>query len=186
MKSYRELCSLFEKSNDDFLKNNISLLNSDVSERSMCGALAQAILLRIYKRDGYAKYHVDVEYNRNKGKIKTIQKAVLDSDEKVITVVCDLIIHSRGECVEQDNLIALEMKKSTRSNKEKQKDRVRLSCLTKDTYNDVWSYDGRTLPEHVCGYVLGVYYEIDQKRSEILIEYYYKGKKVNSYKKPIK
>lgn len=186
MKSYRELCSLFEKSNDDFLKNNISLLNSDVSERSMCGALAQAILLRIHKRARFEEYHVDVEYNRNKGKIKTIKKTVLGPDEKIVTVVCDLILHSRGECVDQDNLIALEMKKSTRSNKEKQKDRDRLSCLTKDTYDDVWSYDGRTLPEHVCGYVLGVYYEIDQKKNEILIEYYYKGEKVNSYKKPIK
>ena len=186
MKSYRELCSLFEKSNKDFLKKNISLIKSDVSERSMCGALAQTILLRIQNNVEYGNYFADVEYNRNNGKIKTIKKNVSDMDVRVISVVCDLILHSRGKCPEQDNLIALEMKKSNRSAKEKNNDRERLACLTKDTYDDVWSYDGRTLPEHVCGYVLGVYYEIDQKKNEILIEYYYKGEKVNSYKKPIK
>ena len=38
-------------------------------------------------------YYVDVEYNRNKGKIKTI----IDDNENVININCYLIIHSRGE-----------------------------------------------------------------------------------------
>lgn len=26
--------------------------------------------------------------------------------------------------------------------------------------DDIWSFDGKALPEHVCRYILGVYYEI--------------------------
>ena len=126
-------------------------------------------------------YYVDVEYNRNKGGIKTIRKTIRDTDEKIIPINCDLIVHSRGECVEQDNLIAIEMKKSNRSMEEKNKDRERLIALTKDSFDDVWAFDGRNLPEHVCRYVLGVYYEINYNRKKITIEYYRKGKNVNQY-----
>lgn len=73
------------------------------------------------------------------------------------------------------------MKKSYRSRKEKDEDRNRLIALTKDSFDDVWSFDGHTLPEHVCRYALGVYYEINYSRNVIEIEYYQKGKCVNSY-----
>ena len=94
-----------------------------------------------------------MEYNRNNGKIKTIK----NSKEEIITINCDLIIHSRGEIIEQDNLLALEMKKSTAPKEEKLKDKERLMALTKDTFDDVWPFDGKTLPEHVCRYILGIY-----------------------------
>ena len=45
--------------------------------------------------------------DRNNGRVKTIY----NNDLKVVTIICDLIVHSRGEIVEKDNLIALEMKK---------------------------------------------------------------------------
>lgn len=67
------------------------------------------------------------------------------------------------------------MKKSSRPDNEKDSDRERLSCLTKSSYDDIWSYDGITLPEHVCRYVLGVYYEINFEKRLINIEYYRKG-----------
>src|SRR5699024_5877495 len=70
-----------------------------------------------------------------------------------------------------DNLIALEMKKSYRPMKEKENDKARLVALTKDSYDGVWSFDGKTLPEHVCGYDLGIYYEIDSKNCLVYIEY---------------
>ena len=95
--------------------------------------------------------------------------------------MCDLIVHSRGKIVEKDNLIALEMKKAYRKVCEKERDKARLVALTKDSYDEVWSFDGKTLPEHVCGYELGIYYEIDRKRSSIYVEYYAKGKKLKSY-----
>ena len=128
----------------------------------------------------FAGYHADVEYNRNKGAIKTIRKTIEGSDFEIIPINCDLIVHSRGEIVEQDNLIAIEMKKATAPRADKEKDRERLIALTKDSFDDVWSFGGKAHPEHVCRYVLGVYYEIDYKRKSILIEYYRKGRMVKS------
>jgi len=50
-------------------------------------------------------------------------------------------------------LIAFERKKTDRPNQQKETDRKRLRALTKESHNGVWSADGETLPEHVCGYV---------------------------------
>lgn len=95
-------------------------------------------------------------------------------------------MHSRGECIERDNLLALEMKKSYRSKKEKDADRSRLECLTKDSFNHEWSFDGTEPPEHVCRYAIGIYYEIDFDKNTISIEYYRKGKYHTKDKKLIK
>lgn len=119
--------------------------------------------------------------DRNNGRVKTIY----NDDLKVVTIICDLIVHSRGEIVEKDNLIALEMKKSYQPMKEKENDKARLVALTKDSYDGAWSFDGKTLPEHVCGYDLGIYYEIDSKNCFVYIEYYVKGKKVRTYEEKI-
>ena len=82
--------------------------------------------------------------------------------------------------MKQDNLIAIEMKKSNALAREKQKDRERLIALTKDSFNDVWAWDNN-FPEHVCRYVLGVYYEINYRRNLISIEYYRNGQLAHSY-----
>ena len=82
--------------------------------------------------------------------------------------------------MEQDNLIAIEMKKSTRRTDEKQADRERLMALTKDSFDGVWAWN-HNLPEHVCRYTLGVYYEINYRRKEIKVEYYHRGDVVRSY-----
>lgn len=166
------MVSLFEKANNSFLKRESSLLDSGVSERTLCGALAQCIDNLICNDGSYDGYHVDVEYNRNNdGRIKTI----INDEMEVLKINCDLILHSRGEHADQDNLIALEMKKAYRSKSEKNKDRNRLIALTKSRDDNVWSYDGKVFPKNVCGYVLGVYYEIDEKRGTALIEYYQRG-----------
>ncbi|MDO4311560.1 MAG: hypothetical protein Q4C52_00575, partial [Eubacteriales bacterium] len=93
----------------------------------------------------------------------------------IVTINCDLIVHSRGQNVLCDNLIALEMKKSTGRKVDKDSDRTRLECLTKSPEQDVWSYGGKALPEHVCGYGLGIYYEVNFRRGTIRVEYYKKG-----------
>ena len=166
---YDEMVQYFEQANLQFINEERNLLISQVSERSLCGAL----MLKMHQclPEKYSNYHVDVEYNRNQGDLKTI----VEDDFSIINITCDLIVHSRGENVQQDNLICLEMKKSNRPVEEKNKDRERVRVLTKDSYDDVWSHDGVTLPEHVCRYVLGIYYEIDYKKETILIEYYSKG-----------
>ena len=55
--------------------------------------------------------------------MKTLKKTIRGPEEQIVTINCDLIVHSRGQNTLQDNLIALEMKKST--GRQKDKDKVR-------------------------------------------------------------
>jgi len=175
----RELRKLFERANANLLTHDKSLLDRQVSERTLCGALMLWLHEELAEESLSGKfqgYYVDVEYNRNGGSVKTCKR----NDEKIITINCDLIIHSRGEKGlnnSDDNLIAIEMKKSTRTQTEKQGDRERLMALTKD-YEEGGIYangDGAD-PEYVCGYALGVFYEIDYAKEMVKVEYYKKGK----------
>lgn len=168
------LIEIFEDANKNFLKNDLELFNSRVSERTLCGALMLHLYKRVQKSE-FAEYKVDVEYNRNKnGTVKTVVKTINGPDYAAVKINCDLIVHSRGTNIDQDNLIAIEMKKSNRKQKEKDNDRLRLIALTKDSYDDIWSFDGKTLPKYVCRYVLGIYYEVNYKNETIFIEYYRK------------
>lgn len=164
------LTNIFEHANINFLNAEKNLITSNVSERSLCGSLQRFIRDELIKTK-YKKYYVDIEYNRNQGKVKTI----INDQFEVVTVNCDLIVHSRGEIIQQDNLLALEMKKNNRPLAEKNKDRKRLIALTKPSYDGVWSNDGIALPEYVCGYILGIYYEINIRKAIIQIEYYCNG-----------
>ena len=177
MKQYEEIVNIFEQANNQMLHDDCSLFANMVSERTLCGALMLHIHDLIKGNPSYKGYYADVEYNRNKGSIKTIY----GRNEQIIRINCDLILHSRGENIEQDNLLAIEMKKSERSEADKNKDRERLIALTKDSFDDVWAWNGRNFPEHVCRYVVGVYYEINYRNKEILTEYYHKGKLKNSH-----
>jgi DNA mismatch endonuclease (patch repair protein) len=167
---FNTLVFIFDQTLIKFWKNNKDLIKSDVSERNLCGNLAFELRDEI-RQSKFADYYVDIEYNRNNGKIKTL----MDETMKIIPITCDVIVHSRGKIVNKDNLIAIEMKKSNQSKQEKEDDRIRLKALTKQSYNDIWSFDGHTLPEHVCGYTLGVYIEIDPMKFNAKIEYYYNG-----------
>ncbi|RHQ16495.1 hypothetical protein DW974_08655 [Lachnospiraceae bacterium AM48-27BH] len=175
MKNTKELEEIFEHANRLFLKNNIVLFETKVSERTLCGAL-MIELHEVLKNTRYFNYYVDVEYNRNiGGMVKTIKKTYRGMDECIVTINCDLIVHSRGKNKLRDNLIALEMKKSTGRKIDKDNDRIRLECLTKSPGQDIWSYGRKALPQYVCGYGLGVYYEVNFKRQSILVEYYKEG-----------
>ncbi len=159
-----DLKKIFLKANDNFLDKEIDLIKNDLSERSICSKLGQYLKVEIDKREDFKKYHIDAEYNRNYGEIKTI----LGENEEIIKITCDLIMHSRGE-EKNDNLIALEMKKSTRPSKDKISDKKRLMELTNlENQNNI---------EHVKTYLLGIYYEIERSRREILLEFYIEGKK---------
>lgn len=156
-----------------FLKKDINNILSDVNERNLCARLA-CYLEYVAKEHGINGYYADVEYNRNQGKVKTI----LEEGMEVVTINCDVILHSRGTILKQDNLIAIEMKKSNRTQEEKDSDRKRLKALTKDSYDDVWSFDGTALPEHVCGYIFGYYIELNSKSKTCSFEQYKKGIKI--------
>ncbi len=172
MKTYDELKQLFLAANESFLRQDIELLNSEVSERALCGAL-MLHLNRLMMQDGtYDGYYTDVEYNRNRGNIRTHKKTIKGPFEQIIRITCDLIVHSRGKNKVQDNLIAVEMKKSAVSQVAKDKDKDRLSALTKSRSENIELHTKGVLPEQVCGYVIGIYYEIDYKKRNIYLEFY--------------
>ena len=174
MFSINELVEYFETANNSFVRNNYDLFESEVSERTLCGSLSQQLRDDL-RNKSFSGYFVDVEYNRNNGKVKMY----LDENMHEVTINCDLIIHSRGLNISKDNLIAIEMKKSHRPRKEKDEDRKRLIALTKESYDNIWSADGIALPEYVCGYSLGIYYEINFTSKQILLEYYSNGNKID-------
>lgn len=177
----KELEEIFERANDSFLRKNSRLFEIQVAERTLCGAL-MIELYEVIRNTRYSGYYVDVEYNRNvAGTLITAKKTVQGPDRQSVTVNCDLIVHSRGQNKNQDNLIALEMKKSTARKKCKENDRNRLETLTRNPDQDVWSPGGKISPEHVCGYGLGVYYEVNFRRENILVEYYREGHCYHQY-----
>jgi hypothetical protein len=165
--------SIFERSLREFVEREASALHAGVSERNNCGRLA-IYMERIAGESDLKGYFADPEYNRKQGgRVKTF----LDDEMQVIEISADLILHSRGANIAEDNLIALEMKKSSRPPKEKKADRQRLRAMTKSSYDGVWSNDGTTHPEHVCGYRLGVYVEINRKARKLRIEYFVRGER---------
>ena len=96
---YKDLVTLFELANSDFLEMDMDLIHRNTAERAICGAL-MAHLRNALSGTPFCSYYVDVEYNRNKnGKIKTI----IDEKNVVTNITCDLIVHSRGACIDQDN-----------------------------------------------------------------------------------
>lgn len=162
---------VFERAMAEFLGREVDEILDGVNERANCGRLA-IYLQNASDSAGFAGYLADTEYNRKQeGKIKTI----LDDQHKVIAINCDLILHSRGKSVEEDNLVAIEVKKSSRPEPEKAKDRDRLRALTKSGNDEIWSADGIALPEHVCGYVWGIFIELNRRKRIWSLEYYVRG-----------
>lgn len=155
----------------NFFNKEYKLILDDVSERCLCSRLAMSFE-NIIKQFGLDGYYADTEYNRKQnGSVKTI----LPSGMATIKITCDLIIHSRGEILKRDNLIAIEMAKPNKNQRIFQRDRERLMALTTTSYDNVWSNDGTTHPEHVCGYVKGLYIIIDKGTETATIESYAQG-----------
>jgi hypothetical protein len=169
---------IFYPAFETFLLRERENIWNGVSERNLCARLA-VYLGQIKDRAGFAEYHADPEYNRMQdGRIKVI----LDEKGQEVSITCDLILHSRGAIVGRDNLIAVEMKKWDQPPAEKEKDRVRLRALTKASYDEQqWIADGRSLPDFVCGYELGLYIELDIPRKRALIEEYERGAMVHRH-----
>jgi len=150
---------------------------SGVSERNLCARFAMQLENTAHEY-GFEGYYADPEYNRKQnGKVKTI----LDDNMQVVKITCDLILHSRGEIMEKDNLIAIEVKKSERAEEEKISDRARLRTLTKSSFDDVWSYDGETHTEHVCGYELGYFIELNKDENSYLVQQFQGGEFVTQF-----
>ena len=77
-KYIKELEKIFEDANKSFIRKNAILFQTQVSERTLCGALMIEIHEEL-KRTKFSDYFVDVEYNRNiGGKLKTLKKQSRD------------------------------------------------------------------------------------------------------------
>lgn len=166
---------LFRGALEVFCADERANIVSGVSERNLCQRLAMP-LERAAHAAGLERYKADVEYNRaNDGRLKTI----VGGGMEIVSITCDLILHSRGLDPDQDNLIAIEMKRSSHPVQEKNKDRVRLMALTREPWEGVWAADGSADPEHVCDYIVGYYVELDRRAGIFRIEEYVRGKLVD-------
>ena len=101
------IAAIMQDSIDNFNKNELYLLEHDVSERCICAKFACYVDIELHRRN-LSQYSVDVEYNRS-------EKAPKRLHDKNILV--DLIVHKRGSKGSDDeNLICVEMKKSSNRN----------------------------------------------------------------------
>jgi hypothetical protein len=164
-----DLMQIFRSAFDEFLKRERANILNDIAERNLCGRL-MIYIERSKDKHGLENYFTDIEYNRKHGDVKTI----VDSRYNVLTITCDLILHSRAT-LQPDNLIAIEMKKKHHKKADKDADRERLIALTKQS--DV--YPIGDIPEHVSGYKLGLFIELDVADAQYLIELYRGGRQVS-------
>lgn len=63
--NYQNLKDFFWESNRDFRERNYVLLDTELSERCLCGAL-MCELNKQLEKNGCNKYYADIEFNRNK------------------------------------------------------------------------------------------------------------------------
>ncbi len=122
------------------------------------------------------RYVVDCEYNRNGNAVKR----VLNGNFEVIEIRADLILHSRGQILEQDNLLAIELKMMPKPHRELDSDRERLKAMTENTFGATYHWRGGKLPETVCRYKFGVYLLIYAGEGYIDQEYFFDGQSKGS------
>jgi len=173
---HKAVHELFDDAFSRFLVKDAASIRNNIAERNLCARLAMQFenLLPAYQLEGY---YADPEYNRKQdAQIKTILLGELE----VVKVTCDLIVHSRGE-QGWDNLIAIEMAKPDKTAGQIRSDRLRLMALTKKSFDDTWSYDGVTHPEHVCGYVLGAFIMVDRVKMVALVEFFEDGAPIDRH-----
>lgn len=159
------LKGMFWEANRAFLENHASLLKRELSERCLCGALMHELNKQLEK-NGCNNYYADIEFNRNKKRIKQLP----NDDGFINNILPDIIVHSRGKET-PDNLLVLEMKKSSANQQDKEKDRNRLRKMTKQNCDEShYSYK----------YKFGVYYEINHNESQIVVEFYQTGRRIST------
>ncbi len=163
---------IFYNANKLFIKDNIRNIELGVSEVTLQGDFSQAFK-EILKEMKICNYYSDINYNKN----KYFTKCIINEKMKYFDIFCDLIIHSRGENLEQDNLLAIEMKKKE-NRKDRLKDRKRLEIMTSDSYVGEILFD--ELPPYICRYSLGIFYDLDVKKRQIQLDFYQHGELIKT------
>lgn len=157
---YQNLKDFFWEANRAFIEKDYVLLDEEVSERCLCGALMHELNKQLEK-NGCNNYYADIEFNRNKKGIKQLP----NDDGFINNILPDIIVHSRGKET-PDNLLVLEMKKSSANQQDMEKDRNRIRKMTKQNCDEgCYSYK----------YKLGVYYEVNFEEKQIIVEFYQDG-----------
>lgn len=154
----------------EFLAREAENITATTSERNWCFRLG--FYMELMRPSWLPEmYVVDAEYNRKQhGRVKTIQGV----NGKPLNITPDIILHSRGRSIRNDNLIAIEMKKSGQPLAEKNADRNRLIIMTSRRH-DEFMPDPRVHPEHVCGYKLGFFIVLDPRNGDVAVETYAAG-----------
>ncbi len=129
MSEYASLYDIVNRAILTFNEQEKYLLENDLSERCICARFAMHLSNALQGTE-YSEYIVDVEYNRSADGCERRLKRL---DDRLITV--DLIVHKRGYdcCCGFDNLICIEMKKST-NRRGCDSDEARLSKLVNSDY----------------------------------------------------
>ena len=106
---HKDLINIVEAAIMSFNEEEEYLIASDLSERCICARFAMH-LSKALINTRYQDYDVDVEYNRG-AYGKDLSAKIIENKR----IVVDLIVHRRGYNCETgyDNLICIEMKKST-------------------------------------------------------------------------
>lgn len=151
----KELIDIFQKAKNEFLKKERDIIKNDTNERTLTQRLAFYLEFQLRKNIKYENYSVDCEYNRKEEDIKRL-KFGKNTDKKEIYP--DIIVHQRKI---KNNLIAIEMKKTTSRNTDKIKDIEKLEALT-DRKNDYH-------------YTLGIYFELDITDNNNIINFFVDG-----------
>ena len=153
-----ELIDIFEKAKNEFLEKEKAIIKNDTNERTLTQRLAFYLELQLRKNIKYENYSVDCEYNRKEEDIKRL-KFGKNTDKKEIYP--DIIVYQRKI---KNNLIAIEMKKTTSRNTDKIKDIEKLEALT-DRKNDYH-------------YTLGIYFELDITDNNDIINFFVDGEEI--------
>ena len=154
----KELIDIFEKAKNEFLEKEKAIIKNDTNERTLTQRLAFYLELQLRKNIKYENYSVDCEYNRKEEDIKRL-KFGKNTDKKEIYP--DIIVYQRKI---KNNLIAIEMKKTTSRNTDKIKDIEKLEALT-DRKNDYH-------------YTLGIYFELDITDNNNIINFFVDGEEI--------
>lgn len=163
---------IFYNANKLFIKDNIRNIELGVSEVTLQGNFSQAFK-EILKEMKICNYYSEINYNKN----KHFTKCIINEKMEYFDIFCDLIIHSCGENLEQDNLLAIEMKKKE-NRKDRLKDKKRLEIMTSDSYVGEILFD--ELPLYICRYSLGIFYDLDVKKRQIKLDFYQHGELIKT------
>lgn len=126
--------STLKDSIDQFIENELYLIENNANERSISFQLARYLSLN----ENLSTYHIDCEYNRKGDEVKRLPQSSESNtdDTRGKTIFPDIIIHKRGN--DSSNLAIIEIKKD--NNNDTDRDIEKLENLTSHYYDYNYIY----------------------------------------------